>query len=42
MMFALVAASTEICIDMFLSGAVAGLTLVTTGSKVKKAIKKRG
>ena len=38
---ALAAISTEILIDCFLTGAVTGLTLVTTGSKVKKHYQKR-
>lgn len=36
MMFALTTVATEVFIDAFLTGAVTGLTLVTTGSKVKK------
>lgn len=34
-LIALTAASTEVCIDMFLTGAVTAITLLTTGSKVK-------
>ena len=37
--FALTAASTATCIEMFMGGAVASLTLITTGSKVKKHYK---
>lgn len=43
-MFGLVAltvASTEVCIEMFLTGAVTALTLVTTGTKVKKQYQKK-
>ena len=34
--FALTAASTATCIEMFMGGAVASLTLITTGSKIKR------
>lgn len=38
---ALAVVSTEVMIDCFLTGAVTGLTLVTTGSKVKKYYKSK-
>ena len=40
MMFGLIAGAVaiDVWVDMFLTGAVAGLTIVTTGSKIKKTV----
>lgn len=37
MLFALTSVSTEVAIEMLLSGAVSALTLLCTGSKVRRS-----